>query len=821
MLGTKGHVVGHNHLTKQFLLVCFFGFGLHMHRFSLLHQHTAIRLGCAFLCCLVAPPVAAQLGQWTPHTSLRQVTDVATSDDGIWATTIGGVFHYILSTGEFERFTAADGLHTPDTSRIAYDAQRQAIWIGYNDGVLDRIDIESGTIRSFRDIARATQFSSQKINRLKVRGDSLFIATAFGLVIFDPDKNEVRDTYSRLGTIPAATPVFDVTMAPSPMGESAFWVATSEGLAYAPVNAVNLQDPNVWTVEQVETGGMATFALAYFNDALYVGSQVDLRIREASGTYRRLFASNNPVRQLITTEDRVLGVELFNLVTVESSGQARRLNINEILFPQSVQIGSDGRLWTGDLVEGLVSTEFPTASTTNLDVALITHPAGPFDNRFSDLVVDAEGSVWAGGPNTSGTGFYKRASDGTWTNYLGRFFTELQGRSRFTRIHADTQGRFWAASEGSGLVEVASDDAITVYTNANSTLRPAGGTSNTFIVGGAATDSDGTLWVTTRGITDPLHVLTPEGEWTALPANVGDGLSSSSTAYGDVFVDSFGQKWIIVRSETNFRLTKGLLVLDDQRSPTDPSDDTFRFFGDQGGSGQGLPSITVTSVVEDRDGLIWIGTDNGLAFLINNGITSQDPNARPIWPQRANRVDGGDPFLLRGLTINDLAVDPANRLWVAGTDGVRLIESQEGGYEVVEHFTTENSPLFSDEVISVAVDSQSGEVYFATDRGLISFRGDAIAPVAEAQDLLVYPNPVRITEGNTPTIFIEGLVDATDVRILTSTGEVVAQIDARGGRVRWDGRDSRQNMVPSGVYLVIAVGTNGGETAYGKVAVIR
>lgn len=766
-------------------------------------------------------PASAQLGQWIPHTSLRQVTDIAASDEGIWATTIGGVFQYRTDTGEFLRYTSADGLHTPDSSRIAYDAQRNSVWIGYSDGVLDRIEIDSGTITSFQDIARATQFSSQKINRIRVLGDSVYVATAFGIVIFDPIKDEVRDTYSRLATIPAATPVFDVVQAPAPSGEPALWAATTEGLAYAPLNAINLQDPNAWTAEQVADGGMATLALAYFNNALYVGSQVDLRVRQTDGTYRRLFTSNNPVRRLIATPERLLGIERFNLVAVEASGQGHQLNIPEILSPQSVQLGPDGRLWIGDLVEGLVGTTFPTEATTDLNVELMTHPAGPFDNRFSDLQVDVGGNLWAGGPNTASTGFYRLGADGIWTNFLGRFFDELQGRSRFTNIHVDAQGTFWGASEGGGLAQVTPEEAITIYTNTNSSLRPASGTNTTFIVGGAASDPDGTLWATTRGITDPLHVRTPDGDWTALPANVGDGLSSSATAYGSIFIDSFGQKWIIVRSETNFRLTKGLLVIDTKRTPTDPNDDTFRFFGEQGGSGQGLPSTTVTSIVEDRDGLIWIGTDNGLAFLINNGITSQDPNARPIWPQRANRLEGGDPFLMRGLTINDLAVDPANRLWVAGTDGVRLLESQEGGYEIIQHFTTDNSPLFSNVIVSVAVDPETGVVYFATDRGLIAFQGDAIAPVAEAQDLLVYPNPVRIASDVSPTIYIEGLIDATDVRILTATGEVVAQIDARGGRVRWNGRDRQQNLVPSGVYLVVAVGTNGGGTAYGKVAVIR
>jgi hypothetical protein len=216
--------------------------------------------------------------------------------------------------------------------------------------------------------------------------------------------------------------------------------------------------------------------------------------------------------------------------------------------------------------------------------------------------------------------------------------------------------------------------------------------------------------------------------------------------------------------------------------------------------------------------LVWIGTDSGIAYFINTGIVARDASARPIWPPWADRTQGA--FVLFGLQVNDLAVDPANRLWVATNEGAWLIESVELGYALAAHFTTENSPLFSDNVVSVAVDDRSGRVFFSTDRGLVSFSGDAIAASESAGDLFIYPNPAREGEYD-GSIVIEGLVEAADVRIATPSGSVMASFATRGGRAVWDGRDRTGSPVPTGVYLVIAVGRDGEGTQYGRLAVIR
>jgi hypothetical protein len=171
--------------------------------------------------------------------------------------------------------------------------------------------------------------------------------------------------------------------------------------------------------------------------------------------------------------------------------------------------------------------------------------------------------------------------------------------------------------------------------------------------------------------------------------------------------------------------------------------------------------------------------------------------------------------------VNDLAVDPANRLWIATNDGVRVVERIEDGFEEVLRLTADSSPLLSDAVLAIEVVPDEGQVYFATDAGLVSVGIDAVSPSASVDDLFIYPNPVRLGESASPFVVVSGLVDRTEVSIVSAIGQVVATFTTRGGQSRWDLRDASGQPVPSGVYLVVAVAENGEGTAYGKVAVIN
>jgi ligand-binding sensor domain-containing protein len=760
---------------------------------------------------------AAGQDLWEAHTSMQFVREVAAGGDRIWAATSGGIFGYGMQGGEIERFTVVEGLHSVDTRTLAWDARRSVIWAGYFDGVLDRIDPESGAVTQYRDIERAGQFSSRGINRIRVIGDSLFVATEFGVVVFDAARGEVRDAYTRLGSFTAATPAFDILIADLD-GVPTLWVGTAEGLARAPLDAPNLQDPASWSNETsgLPSGAEAVWSVGMHRDRIYVGTETDLFERTPTG-FEPLLITTRGVGRIVTVGGQLFAAERFLLAYVDADGASGTLQVPGYENPVGLAADPDGGLWIGDNLGGLLSvTHAPGSGAVVVNLAIV--PEGPADTQFTDMAFADDGTLWAASFTNTFSGFHRRRADGTWTAYTRLNRPELELRSGYVLIHAAADGSGWAGSEGDGLARVLPDESIETYDYTNSSLRPATGTAAYVIVGGLDSDAAGRLWVTSRGAGNPLHVRATDGSWTGLPPFVGEGLTSRATAYGRIMVDSYGQKWIIVHDENNFRVVKGLLVADTGADPASPDDDSFRAFLQKGAAGQGLPSLTVTSVAEDRDGLVWIGTESGIAYVLNTGVVARDASARPIWPPWADRSQG--TFVLFGLRVNDLAVDPANRLWVASNEGAWLIEQVEAGYALVEHFTEENSPLFSNEVLSVAIDERTGEVFFATDRGTVSYAGDAIAPAAEADDLLVYPNPFRPGAGD-GTVTFEGLVEETDIRVVTPGGIVVASFRARGGRVRWDGRGPDGRLVPTGMYLVVAVGEHGEDTAYGRLAVIR
>ncbi len=758
---------------------------------------------------------AMQLDRWTAHTSARNVVAVDVSDDAVWAASTGGIFGYYAADGMIERYTVTDGLHDIDTRAIAWDARQGVVWVGYVDGVLDRLDVETGQVRTFYDIYRNMRFPSLQIHRLRTLGDTLLVATSFGLVVFEGD--EVRDSYSTIGSFTPSIAVRDVMAATIPDGRPGLWLATDEGVAFASLDAANLKDPHAWTVERVSFDSGEVFSIARFNGETYVGKDTGLFRRNADGTYVRVGPTTIRVRDMAPMEDRLLVIDRFKLYAMFASGGSI-LQAEGYLGLNAVVSGPDGSVWIGDSESGLNRYSRPIGNDRPDLLTGEIYPSGPFHSPFGDLAVDSEGALWAAAVDqVIGGGFYRYRGEDGWTNYTARFTPELVGKGSIRAIHADAEGTVWATSIGSGIVQLAADGVVTLYDQGNSTLLPAAGESEYILPGGIATEKDGTLWVTNTSAVKPLHVRQTDGTWTSLPAPSCQGLIPT-TALGPVFVDSFDLKWITVLERGNFRISDGILVLDTGSDPTDPSDDDCRYFGVVGTGGRGLPSTRITTVTEDHSGRIWIGTEDGPAVFLASSIAATDNSLAASWPQWA--PGGPSTFVLQGLTINDIAADPSGGLWFGTDEGAYLIR-YESGYRTVHRFTAEETPLFSDIVSAIAVDGLSGRVYFGTDKGLVSWRGDAINPAEAKRDLFVYPNPVQIEGTATPDIYIDGLVSETEIRIVTVHGELVKTFSARGGRARWDGRDDRQQLVPSGVYLVVAVGQRGEGVAFGKVAVIQ
>lgn len=777
----------------------------------------------ALLCLLASTGATAQPSRWQAFPSLNNVQAVAASDEALWAGTDGGVFSYAPASGELTRYTRVEGLSGVNARAVTYDAARRVVWIGYADGVLDRLHVETGAVASFVDIARADRFNARGINRIEVAGDSLRIATDFGLVTFDAARNEVRDTYERFGTLPIGTATYDVLEAPLPDGRPGLWVATRNGVARAALDTPNLREPAAWTVET--RGPRNVLSLAAFGGEFFAGlEQVvedgqtvegGVRRRNADGTWSMMPFGGASTPEMLTRPGRLYAVSTFTVTGYGADGEVATYRL-DTSAPYSVfqaaAVGPNGSLWLGDRFEGLIALpELAALPAGDVEPVATVIPQGPASNTVLSVEATPE-AVWIGlSPQLDRDAVFARFDGSRWTNY-SILDSGFDRRAPVRGIVADRAGDVWLGSEGAGVYQVTPEDEIVRYSPENSSLVPSSSSNPNFLItDGLAVDRNDHLWVTNLFASPPLHVRTPEGAWQGLTR---PGEVPSTVTFRKVTIDSFGYKWLTTQS-TVTNSGAGLAVLDTGTDPLSTSDDRAVYVGSVGSVGTGLPSERINAIAEDRSGRIWLGTERGLATVFSPGsIFSGNAAGQITWARTPEQTD----FFLRDLRILDIAVDPADRKWLASESGAWLLNP--AGNEVIATFTTENSPLPSDVVVDIDIDEADGTVYFATSSGLYSYRSDATAPVAVAGDLFVYPNPVRAEGGALPGIAITGLVDHADVRVLTVDGQVVAAFSTRGGSVSWDGRDQRTGeFVPSGVYIVAADGEGG--TAYGKVAVIR
>ena len=224
-------------------------------------------------------------------------------------------------------------------------------------------------------------------------------------------------------------------------------------------------------------------------------------------------------------------------------------------------------------------------------------------------------------------------------------------------------------------------------------------------------------------------------------------------------------------------------------------------------------------IEEDMDGNLWLGTSVGLFEIEASTVGSQLQYVTQVKVPRNDGTNYAD-YLMDGVNISCIAVDQANRKWI-GTNGAGVYLISADNMEQMANFTASNSPLLSDNIESLCINHDTGEVFIGTDRGLCSYMSDAtVASVEIIKDnVYAYPNPVVSSYDG--LISIVGLTRDADVKILTVNGQLVAQGRSNGGTFTWNGRDSRGHRVASGVYMVAAAKSDGSKGTVCKIAVIN
>ena len=730
---------------------------------------------------------------WRIHFSTHGAVGIADDSTSVYMACSNGIVQYHTDDNSVEMLTAANGLSDLGISSI--ESNGAQVFIGYSNGNIDLL--EGNTITNIPWIKLADVSGIKAVNSFYFDDDMVYISTGVGLVVFDLDKREIADTY-----FPYSNPVIYASCV---LNDTLF-LATEAGIYHAPKNQSFLNDLNNWTKKTdlpsavingpfTEIAGFGDYLLAVYKstdfdaDTLYYmqggnvqkyGNQpltiVDLKV-SSNEAYLALFGSIEIIGQ---------DMQQAGLIFQYTAG-----------IPKPVScLKKNNHYWIADINHGLVQAQNSWNNNVIFGDSPYSDGCYRIDIQYGTVLVAGGGLTHNLGNNYYRNGVY-RFADETWTN----FNYETQDSISYDKdwdfvsvaVNPNNTDEFAFAggiAEGGLKIVKNGTDISEVYTASNSSLEVNG---TKISIGDMKYDEAGNLWIVCTGL-EPLKVLTPDGEWYSFSL----GSAAKNKYPYRLTIDADGNKWVAVTSS-------GLVAFNEHGTFTDASDDEIRIFSTSEGSGN-LPSVTVNAIAEDIDGEIWVGTETGLVILYSKTNLYDGEYGEYDLDPILIEVDGEVEKLLGETNITAIAVDGGNRKWVGtGSSGVFCFSPD--GTEEIYRFTAENSPLISNNVLDIRIDHLSGEVYFATDKGLVSFRSDATLFDEDFENVTVFPNPVH--PEFTGPITIQGLGYESDVKVTDISGNVVYKSVSNGGTVIWDGKTLHGDRVQSGVYLVWTASATG------------
>lgn len=761
----------------------------------------------------ISSAVSAQLGmgQWRMHVAASQAIDVAYGDGLAMAALKTGVIEFDEAAGETKIYNDQNGLSDIIVSCISYDSGTKSFFIGYDNGNIDQLYSDGGIV-NIPAVKLASIPGNKRINSFASKNGRVYAATGFAIIVLDPIKHEVKDTYNPFSVPKNYQSVLFVN--------DSIYALHNDGMVKAFANNPLLGNPNNWSVDtrvDVPALDVSYQKAGVYNNELYV-----LAKKEAYGGDSIMKVTSGGLQEFIGHQ---FSMEIVNFQMINNkfgvSFTDSYLLFNDdasVFFgisgysnpaPQIRAVAYDGSsYWVADYKNGLVKYD-------SFGTARIISTEGPPKNDFFSIngndgkIVVTAGTIDRVSLSFSLPGAYTM-EDEDWTLFDKSTQPTLWssgvwdiGAAAINPKNLDEVALGGYCENG---VSIINGSQITnVYGASNSILENTALGNNMTCITGLDYDEDGNLWIVNAYSSKILKVRTADGNWYAMSSNP---LISNAFA-SELAIDYNGNKWVGVYG-------KGLMGYKDNGTISNTSDDIIRVM--QTGSGSGnMPSDNVTALAVDFDNEIWIGTDNGLAVLYNsNGIFSTAGTTD------VSRIlvtyDGNVEMLLGNSYISDIEVDGGNRKWIGTAEsGVFLVSAD--GQEVISNFNKDNSPMISNTVLDMEFNHQTGELFIITDNGMVSYRADATYEDPDYASTTVFPNPVK-PDFSGP-ITIQGIKYGSDVKITDAAGNLVYKTTSNGGTATWNGKRLTGEEVSSGVYFIWTAPTEGKGKKVGKVVVIR
>ena len=738
---------------------------------------------------------------WKGYFSYNEIVDVESASNAVFASTQNALFSQVIASSNLNIYNSITGLKPDVISTIHHSESFNKTFVGNKNGLI-LIQNSDGSVTTKVDVIEEVPVppNKKKINDFYEFNGRLYVATDYGISVIDVATSEFITTYF-IGTAGEETEVLQTTV----LNNEIYAVTRNFGIRKANINNPNLFDFSQWqTFDTNFWTGIVTF-----NNQL-VATNTNARTYSYNGASFQEILNHNQIGLKLKTNGNELIITTQNNIYVLGQSfniMAHITQIPDLNVKFTAATVVDEFIYIGTEKNGLFSTPI-----TNPTVFTAMSPNGPLQN-YAFRVKKGKNKLWMVHGDYSQQfnpypldelGISTYTTDNSWQVLP---YQNLLGAKSLSdiAINPSRPNEVFVTSYFSGMLKFQGEE-VELLNNTNTgpngleSLVLSGNPSYIDIrINSPAFDKEGNLWVTNGLVDRGIKVLRANGQWqsfdlTGITANLATG------RYNSMAIDKNSTKWIAAYND-------GVVAFNENYG------NKFIVINQENAD---IPAPVVNCLAIDNRNQLWIGTMAGLRVLssVDRFITETELDVFPIIIQEGDLAQE----LFYQQPILDIAVDGANRKWVSIADGgVFLVSSN--GQQTLYRFDKSNSPLPSNNILDIEIDGVSGEVFFVTDKGMVSFLGTSTKPSDSLGDVYVYPNPVR--PNFVGTVKISGLTDKANIKITDIEGNLVYETTSSGGTIEWDTTAFGKYKVASGVYMIFVASEDGLDSTVKKVMIVR
>lgn len=613
------------------------------------------------------------------------IRSICEGDSGnLWIATMQGICFYDRRKDIFINYNENNGydIENIDVLDVFQDSQG-FLWIGTNHNGLYQYDISKNQMYYYaHDQKDSTSLSRNNVRQIfEDSNGNLWIATDKGLNIFNRDTKTFNHIIpqDKLHNSIAGNKVYAIT---EDANGNLWFACYGDGLSKI-------------HVDEIETGSFINYK---FNP--------NISNSLASNLILTLYPDNNG--------GLWIGTENSGLDYLENDGKTFIHFKNDPNDPNSISNNSIyslfqdkmGDLWIGTYSKG-VNIIYPNKQAFKHYKNLPMNPNSLSNNAVWDFSEDKEGSIWIA---TDGGGLNKFNPKTVQFKSYNSSNTNLNSDAVIA-VYVDSENNVWIGTwtGGISLFNRESSQFIT-YTSENSDL------SNNNVLD-IDEDENGNLWLATQ-----------------LGLNRFDKKEKSFLYYKvhESTIPTNFLEVVVVDHRNHILLgsTQGLIIFD-------PKTEKFKSYRHNPENINSISNEFVTSIYEENDSTVWIGTSHGLNKL----------------NRKTNRITRY--FSSDGL-LNDLIFaiekDDQRQLWISSNGGISRYNPQTRFFK---NFTTEDGLQGKTFIKKSSYKSRDGKIYFGGDNGFNVFNPKEVIENTEIPEIIItdfhiFNKPVLISNNDSP-----------------------------------------------------------------------